>query len=234
MNNTTASLTIIAAAMVAAWAIIRRDNAAITVTDTGPDGAYLPASGDTMPDQTPGLLESAMVQASTAAQSLSDSVGLTAAPDRSTAERNENAFLDMIAYSEGTGGPNGYRTLFGGGLFTNMSDHPRQFFTFTDKVGRVNKTSAAGRYQFLARTWDDLANRLGLIDFGPASQDAAALELIRQRGALQDVQAGRIAAAIAKCAPIWASLPGANYNQPERKLSSLLASYSQAGGNLKA
>lgn len=234
MNNTTASLTIIAAAMLAAWAIIRRDSNAIAVTDTGPDGAYLPATEDTMPDQTPGVFDSALVQASMAVQSMSDSVGLTAAPDRSTAERNENAFLDMIAYSEGTGGPNGYRTLFGGGLFTDMTAHPRQYFTFTDKLGKTNRTSAAGRYQFLARTWDDLANRLGLIDFGPASQDAAALELIRQRGALKDVQAGRITQAIAKCAPIWASLPGAGYNQPERKLTNLLLSYSQAGGNLEA
>ena len=65
-------------------------------------------------------------------------------------------------------------------------------------------------------------------------QDAAALELIRRRGALKDVDAGRISAAIAKCAPIWASMPGAGYAQPERKLNTLLASYSAAGGNLEA
>ena len=43
-----------------------------------------------------------------------------------------------------------------------------------------------------------------------------------------------MAAAVAKVAPIWASLPGAGYAQPERKLPALLASYTQAGGNLEA
>jgi lysozyme len=140
----------------------------------------------------------------------------------------------MIAYSEGTSGPNGYRTMFGGGLAANLDDHPRQMFSFTNKNGQNLKTTAAGRYQFLSRTWDELAKSLALPDFGPASQDAAALELIRRRGALKDVDAGRITAAIAKCAPIWASMPGAGYAQPERKLNTLLASFTAAGGNLEA
>ena len=84
------------------------------------------------------------------------------------------------------------------------------------------------------RTWDELARRLQLPDFGPESQDAAALELIRQRGATNDVRAGRISQAIAKCAPIWASLPGAGYAQNENKLTSLVAQYQAAGGNLEA
>jgi muramidase (phage lysozyme) len=147
---------------------------------------------------------------------------------------NTRAFLDMLAYSEGTDGPDGYRTMFGGRLFDSYADHPRQYFPFTDGAGRQLKTSAAGRYQFLARTWDGLRSKLGLPDFGPASQDAAALELVRQRGALNDVKAGRITEACAKCAPIWASLPGAGYSQPERKITSLLAAYRTAGGYLEA
>lgn len=151
-----------------------------------------------------------------------------------TASVNEKAFLDMLAYAEGTAGPDGYRTLFGGGLFDSFADHPRQIFSFTNKRGEALKTSAAGRYQFLARTWDDLARRLSLPDFGPESQDAGALELVRQRGALADVQAGRINQAIAKCSKVWASLPGAGYAQPERKLTTLIAQFQGAGGNLEA
>jgi muramidase (phage lysozyme) len=147
-----------------------------------------------------------------------------------TAATNEKAFLDMIAFSEGAN----YNTLFGGGTFDSYADHPRRVFSFTNSRGETLKTSAAGRYQFLARTWDDLARRLQLPDFSPASQDAAALELIRQRGATNDVQAGRVQAAITKCAPIWASLPGAGYAQPERKLPTLIAQYQAAGGNLEA
>ena len=152
------------------------------------------------------------------------------APNGADADANVSAFLDMIAYSEGTSGPDGYRTMFGHRLFNSFADHPRQYFDFTDGAGRHLKTSAAGRYQFLARTWDELKTKLGLQDFGPASQDAGCIELIRQRGALNDVKAGRVADAIAKCAPVWASLPGAGYNQPERKTSQLLAAYTNAGG----
>lgn len=154
------------------------------------------------------------------------------APD--TAAVNEKAFLDMIAFSEGVAqGEDGYRTLFGGRLFDSFADHPGIFFDFTDKAGRQLKTSAAGRYQFLLRTWRELAQKLQLPDFSPASQDAAALELVRQRGALNDVQAGRFAQAVAKCAPIWASLPGAGYAQHENKITSLMAAYQAAGGTLE-
>lgn len=175
------------------------------------------------PDQQPDTLE-------TIAVALNPMNYLPAGVPDDVAARNERAFLDMIAYSEGTDGPNGYATAFGGGLLPSLVDHPRTFASFTNKLGVVQRTSAAGRYQFLVKTWDALAKKLDLPDFGPASQDAAALELIRERGALQDVRAGRTVDAIAKCAPTWASLPGAGYNQQERKLSSLVAQFRAAGG----
>ena len=145
---------------------------------------------------------------------------------------NRKAFLDMLAFSEGTSGPNGYNTLFGGGIFDSFADHPRKVFSFSNSKGEQLTTSAAGRYQFLARTWDSLKAKLSLPDFGPDSQDAAALELVRQRGAIPDVDAGRLDAAIQKCSPIWASLPGAGYSQPERKLTDLNRAYAQAGGTI--
>jgi muramidase (phage lysozyme) len=236
--NTPAAVIITAAAAAAAWAYLRsQDNAGqgdALAYDFGGDNAYLPDTPDNMPDQLPGFLDNITIQAASVTDNIAAAVGLGDQVDPGTAERNRHAFLDMIAYSEGTAGPNGYRTMFGGSLASSLADHPRQFFSFTDKAGRNLKTSAAGRYQFLSRTWDELAKALNLPDFGPASQDAAALELIRRRGALKDVDAGRISAAIAKCAPIWASMPGAGYAQPERKLNTLLASYSAAGGNLEA
>lgn len=150
---------------------------------------------------------------------------------------NVGAFLDMIAYAEGTAMAEGYRVMFGyprypDRLINSFADHPRQRFSFTNSLGKTLTTSAAGRYQFLERTWDDLRSKLGLQDFSPANQDAGAIELIRQRGALNDVRAGRTTAAIAKVSKVWASLPGAGYAQPERKLSNLLAAYSNAGGTV--
>lgn len=179
------------------------------------------------PDQLPTAFETLMID-------LTPSTYTGSNVGDATGARNERAFLDMIAYAEGTNGPNGYSTLFGGALADNLGDHPRVYKTFTNGRGETLRTSAAGRYQFLARTWDALAASLNLPDFGPQSQDAAALELVRQRGALNDVRAGRTEQAITKCAPVWASLPGAGYAQPERKLTTLLAQYRAAGGTSEA
>lgn len=160
------------------------------------------------------------------------------------ADDNLQAFLATIRAAEGTSGPNGYRTLFGGGLFSGYADHPRIAKQFTDQAGRRLWTSAAGAYQMMAvsqiptggatriDTWDRLKRRLGLTDFAPASQDAAAIELIREAGALYDVRAGRFADAISKVRKTWASLPGAGYAQPERSLASLASVFESAGGTL--
>jgi len=146
-------------------------------------------------------------------------------------QANERAFLDMLAVSEGTSGhgDNGYNVLVGGDLFHDYSKHPNVLVTL-NRAGL--KSTAAGRYQFLKRTWDSLAAKLHLTDFSPAAQDVAALELIAERGAADDVRSGRFAEAVAKCAPIWASLPGAGYGQRENSLQVLLAAYIRAGGQL--
>lgn len=158
------------------------------------------------------------------------------------ADGNLAAFLLMLRYAEGTAGPDGYRTLFGGSLFDSYDDHPRIAKQFRNGAGQLLWTTAAGAYQAMAvsplpgggstkvNTWDRIKAKLQLPDFSPASQDAMAIELIRERGALGDVMAGRLADAIRKCAPVWASLPGAGYSQPERKLASLVSAYQGAGG----
>jgi len=56
--------------------------------------------------------------------------------------------------------------------------------------------------------------------------------MIREQKALEDVNAGRFDEAVAKCANIWASLPGANYAQHENKLADLRAIFIQTGGML--
>lgn len=142
---------------------------------------------------------------------------------------NEKAFLWMIRVSEGTSGPNGYQTMVGGGLFSGYADHPRRL---VDLPNLGIKSSAAGAYQILRRTWDGVRAKIGARDFSPAWQDLAALELIRQRGALADVRAGRFSIAVEKCKKEWASLPGAGYGQHENSLAKLQAAYTSAGGVL--
>ncbi len=133
----------------------------------------------------------------------------------------------MIQYAEGTIGKNAYRTLFGGGLVTSYSGHPN---TPIYKYGITS--TAAGAYQFLYSTWSALQADLWLPDFSPPSQDKAAIELIRRKGALPDVLAGRFAEAVYKCRKIWASFPGAGYGQNEKSLFTLTQVYQAAGGQL--
>ncbi|MBL0563729.1 glycoside hydrolase family 24 protein, partial [Aeromonas hydrophila] len=107
--------------------------------------------------------------------------------------------------------------------------------THPNVLVQVNKTlssTAAGRYQHLSKHWPHYRDQLGLPDFGPASQDTWAIQLIRERKALDDVIKGRIPQAVAKCANIWASLPGAGYGQREHKLADLLAKFTEFGGVL--
>jgi muramidase (phage lysozyme) len=148
---------------------------------------------------------------------------------------NVLAFLDMIAWSEGTDHPrqpsndDGYDVVVGGGLFRGYHDHPRRLIALS-RLGI--KSTAAGRYQLLARYWDAYRKQLGLDDFSPINQDRIALQQIRERRALADIQAGRIDAAISKCRNIWASLPGAGYGQHEHGADALVARYIAAGGVL--
>lgn len=146
--------------------------------------------------------------------------------------QNLRAFLDMIAHSEGTSRiPNsddGYRVIVGGKTFASYADHPRVLVD----LGRGLKSTAAGRYQLLARYWDAYRKQMGLPDFSPASQDAVAIQQIHERRALEDVEAGRFAVAVGKVRNIWASLPGAGYGQHENSIVSLQAAYVAAGGTV--
>ena len=131
---------------------------------------------------------------------------------------NVIAYLNMLSAAEGTT-EFGYQQGFGRrNKIKSLADHPRTFHTFTQTNGKKNRTSAAGRYQFLSRTWDDMAGKLGLEDFGPESQDLAAIGLIAEAGALDDLVRGDIDAALKKTGRIWASLPTAPsaYKQPKR------------------
>ena len=119
------------------------------------------------------------------------------------------AFLDMLAWSEGTDNGrqktrnHGYDVIVGE-LFTDYSDHPRKLVTLNPKL----KSTGAG-HQLLSRWWDAYRKQLGLKDFSPKSQDAVALQQIKERGALPMIDRGDIRQAIDRCSNIWASLPGA-------------------------
>lgn len=146
---------------------------------------------------------------------------------------NVCAFLDMLAVSEIGArllalSNAGYNVLVGSTptkplLFTSYATHPNIY-------NRGTNSTAAGRYQLLNRYWVAYKAKLNLPDFSPLSQDLIALQQIRERRALNLIQAGHFEEAVVAVSNIWASLPGAGYGQHENTMASLQAAYVAAGG----
>lgn len=146
-------------------------------------------------------------------------------------ERNVRAFLDTLAACEGTAGYYGYQTLFGGSRFESMAKHPNVAVTATMKGEPITST-AAGRYQFLHRTWKALAEQYGFPSFEAQWQDAGAVALIVEKNALADVRAGNLPGAVAKLSGVWSSLPGSPHGQPTKHASFVRDTFLRAGGVL--
>lgn len=158
---------------------------------------------------------------------------------------NVLAFLAAIAQAEGTAkAADPYRVCFGyRHTIEDLRDHPaitgewrgeklpdHQCKAAGHKPGCIS--TAAGKYQFIRPTWASLKSRLRLADFGPAAQDAAAIQLLRDRGAHRPLERGDFVGAVVAARAEWASLPGAGKDQPERSLTWLQAAYLRAGGSL--
>lgn len=158
---------------------------------------------------------------------------------------NVPAFLAMIRKSEGTAGQSDPWAVCFGYKHTiqNFADHPAITGEWRGEplsaamcagagLGPGCVSTAAGAYQIIKPTWLNVKKKLGLPDFSPASQDAAAIELIRQRGGLGFVESGQFSQAVNACRKEWASLTGAGYGQGERSLPWLQARFIEAGGVL--
>lgn len=158
---------------------------------------------------------------------------------------NVRATLAALSWSEGTDkAPDPYRVCYGyKHTVADLRDHPAltgewHGETLPDDMCRAAGfdpgcvSTAAGRYQIVKPTWLRVQHRLELPDFGPASQDAAAIELMREQGALGLAEAGQFIEAVRLCRRVWASLPGSGWNQPERKLETLVGVFQSFGGRL--
>jgi RHS repeat-associated protein len=153
-------------------------------------------------------------------------------PENVTADCRIRAMLDTIAYSEGAD----YGTVVHGTVIrapshpelvgrrnvtvTDFSDHPNALV----RVGPTLTSTAAGRYQFLHRTWTSL----GLPDFTPRSQDQGAITLMRRRGMIGPLMSGDVQTAITNGNREWASLPGSPYGQGTRSMNRLVSVYNNA------
>lgn len=184
--------------------------------------------------------ENALELEDLAGQAIEYGTGIFDTEDEMTAEKNIKAFLQAIRVGEGTASNDGYTKKVGGGNFDEYTDHPAVLgwkgwpmpLKMAQAAGYPNGavSTAAGAYQINRPTWVRLRSKLGLQDFSPESQDAAALELIREKAALGDVRMGRITNAVKKVRKVWASLPDAGYGQRQVTHANFENDFIKAGG----
>jgi muramidase (phage lysozyme) len=123
----------------------------------------------------------------------------------------QRRLLDAIAAGESPA----YDVIYGGDRFESYADHPRRPTPIGRGPNEGKTSSAAGRYQFIAGTWDGIAKELGLTDFSPESQDRAAWHLAAKtyaqktrRNLLEDLREGRTDDVGWALKGQWTSLPG--------------------------
>ena len=146
--------------------------------------------------------------------------------------RYQKALHDVLAYAEGTRdySRDGYDVMYSFKLFGSCTSHPNQCLKF----GRTCST-AAGRYQFLTRTWNGAKSARSLSSFEPANQERAAEYLIgtvRKVTIPQDraLTAAEFTNMTSKLSYEWASLPPGRYGQPKRSEAVLRADYCRLAG----
>lgn len=84
--------------------------------------------------------------------------------------------LDHIAGGESGGR---YDVIYGGQTFDTSGGHPRIAVPIKEGPNTGKTSSAAGRYQFIGSTWDNVAQKTGRHDMSKESQDINAAQLAR-------------------------------------------------------
>jgi muramidase (phage lysozyme) len=143
----------------------------------------------------------------------------------------QTAFLKTLSGPESGGR---YDILNGGETFDTSGQHP-------NRIGRGGTSTAAGRYQFTAATWNEYAAKLGLTDMRPENQDRAAWALASDeyrkktgRDLQIDIKAGghdsEIAAALRGR---WPSLPGGSQSSQTQDTFNRAMQMNTPGGSTR-
>ena len=165
---------------------------------------------------------------------------------------NAKALLNTIRFAEGTSGPQGYNTWFGGSQYAgDLSQYTINEIVELQKKflaeghgrfdGGRKKSAAVGAYQMIKP--EAFAAKAGLdpatAKFTPENQDLMAIAgyMKGQAGMTQaEIDAPISREQIAKMAPVWASLPNlegkSEHNQPVKSFETLQKVYNKslAGG----
>ena len=145
------------------------------------------------------------------------------------------AFLDMLAWSEGT--DTGRQKNQKSWLWRHcrrraiywLLRSPCKLVTLNPKL----KSTGAGRYQLLSRWWDAYRKQLGLKDFSPKSQDAVALQQIKERGALPNDWSWWYPSGNRPLQQYLGFTAGRWLYRLEHKADSLIAKFKEAGGTVR-
>ena len=128
------------------------------------------------------------------------------------------AFLDMLAWSEGTDNGrqktrnHGYDVIVGGEPFTDYSDHPRKLVTLNPKLKSTGRTLPAFP---VAGCLPQAAWPERLLS---EKSDAVALQQIKERGALPMIEIAGYPLAKRRCGKYLASMPALVCGQSAARL----------------
>ena len=141
-----------------------------------------------------------------------------------TPEQRVAALLALIRKFESH---DDYSVLYGGGHFSDYSEHPNVRVPFTNpKSGKQDFSTAAGAYQINFPTWSgEIQPALNLPDFSPESQDMAAEWLIQKIGAYDAAANGDIDTALRLSSKRWASLPYSTAEQNPTTLQTAMDTF---------
>ncbi|WP_394773617.1 glycoside hydrolase family 104 protein [Flavobacterium sp.] len=159
-------------------------------------------------------------------------------------EARVRAFMRMLRKGEGTQGESGYTKQFGGGSFSDMSNHPQEIIHSGNYY-----SSAAGAYQIMGYTYywlngeklnsknkkagvyekdHDYIKRYNIKDFKNESQDKLCLIILKhkRKGSIDLIIKNEIKEALEKYGSYeWASLPPGRYGQPTQTMDGALKEY---------
>lgn len=162
--------------------------------------------------------------------------GLLPAIFMNPGERNINAFLALIREVEANGR---YDVIAGGDTFDSWEEHP---FVLKPTRSKPLGTTASGAYQQVRKTWSMARDALGLTDFTPESQDAAARWIIDHKipgtdqfnldgtGNGDAIRAGDFRTALEIFAPEWEAFDKILKGEYHVSLAEAESIFHQAGG----
>lgn len=158
--------------------------------------------------------------------------------DTSVNTENVLAFLAVIRNLESN---NRYNVIAGGDTFQDYSEHP---FVINPNRNKPLGTTASGAYQQVKGTWIMARDALGLENFSPASQDAAAIWLLNHKvpgenrfnldgtGLIEDLYRGDFEKALQNYRKEWEALDKIILGKYPIKLADAEQIYLNNGGYL--